>query len=148
MKLIFHQHIRYFGYLFAFALMVRCASNDEIKPIPSISVTPSNPQMNNESITGQVHGAESHLYSIFIYALTSNGWFSLMNDGSSAIRIAKDKSWVCEINNINKDEILKLAIYLIPNGYTPPSLQGNPLLPIKINLVATTKKIIEINPQM
>ena len=116
--------------------------------MPFISVTPSNPYMNNENITGRIHGAEPHLYTVFVYALTSNGWFSMMNEGSTSIRIAEDKSWVCELKSIKKDEILKLAIYLIPNGYVPPSLQGDPIIPIKINLVATAKKIIEIDLHM
>lgn len=125
-------------------LMVNCTPKNEVKPIPTISITPSIPPINNENITGQIHGAEAHLYSVYIYALTPDGWFNILNNGSASIRIAEDKSWICELNNIKKDEINKLAIYLIPNGYSPPILLGDPIIPIKINLAATAKKIIEI----
>ena len=111
MKFNFLNPLKYFGYLTAIMLMVNCTPMKEVKPMPSISITPSIPPINNENITGQIHGAEAHLYAVYIYALTQDGWFNILNKGSASILIAEDKSWDCELNNIKRNECIPDTIY-------------------------------------
>ncbi|MCG8310191.1 MAG: hypothetical protein MI975_22525 [Cytophagales bacterium] len=136
---------RYHALLITFlfcTILSSCVHTDHEIARPVISVTPFNTSNLNESIAGQIHGADVQLYNIAVYAKVRSGWYTLPNRDSPIISISNDKRWVCELSGVKKEDITKVSIFLVPNGYEPPILQGQNIIPIKMNLMSASKKII------
>lgn len=119
-------------------LFTSCASKDDVIPKPIISITP----ISSESIKGQVHGIDAGLYNIAVYARLNDGWYTLPGSHIPLQPISEDNSWFCKLGNISIEDVSELVIFLLPNGYEPPILTGENIIPVKLNLVATSKKII------
>ena len=125
-------------------ISISCMPMENIKPEPQISISPHAISLENECLTGIISEVDPRLFSIIIYVFVENGWRSLMNNGSPLILVSEDNSWVCEIINVEKGEIKQVAIFLIPNSYSPPVLYGDATIPIKVNLVAVARKFVII----
>jgi len=111
-------------------------------PKPIITVTPQSSSILNENITGQIHNADENLYNVAVYGKIDEGWYTLPNRDFPLIPISNDNSWVCELENANRASITKFVIFLVARGYAPPILQGENIIPVKMNLVAAAKKTV------
>ena len=138
MKSRYLKPLAFNGFLAIVLIFTSCVTKDDVMPKPTISITP----ISIESITGQVHGIEAALYSIAVYAKQNDGWYTLPGGHIPLHPISEDNRWVCELGNISIEDFSELAVFLVPNGYEPPILAGENMIPIKMNLVSTSKKLI------
>ena len=117
-----------------------CTKYDNVLPKPEIMVYQQDAL--NEYLSGHVQGADIKLYNIAIYGNIEDKWHNLPSTTSPLTAISEDGVWSCYIDVGMHDFISKLSIYLLPTGYLPPILEGEDMIPLKINLVSAAKKTI------
>lgn len=131
-----------YGFLVLVISMVSCTKIDDAIPKPIISITAQSSPTYGENISGQVFGIQASLYKIAAYAKMQDTWYNIPNAQNPLTIIAEDSNWVCELNNEMRGSISEIAVFLLPNSYSPPILQGEPIIPIKLYIVASAKKSI------
>jgi len=129
-----------YGYLALTISMVSCTKINEVTPKPIISINTKNTAPLNENISGQIFGATTSQYNIAVYAKMNEIWYNIPNAQNPLITISEDASWVCEVDIVMRAATSEISVFLLPNGYSPPILQGESMIPIKMHLVATAKK--------
>lgn len=137
---IFSKLSAYKGCIFFIILFASCSSPEEVIPKPIISITTQFPQSQDECISGIVNGADGSLFNIAVYAKIEDGWYNIPERYNPLTTISEDGSWICKTIKDKAGEVSALNIYLLPNGYEPPILLGESIIPIKMNLVAASKK--------
>ena len=122
------------------AVFMSCTKYDNVIPKPEIMIYQQDSW--NEYLSGHVLGVDSKLYNLAIYANINDSWYNLPDAISPLTSISEDGVWTCYVEIGSQDLISRLSIYLLPTGYFPPILDGERMVPLKINLVAAAKKTI------
>ena len=130
--------------------LVGCSSDDCTiggKGEPHLVLTYIPPYGTQEDLHGQVTHVCPDDYRIVVYIFVSNGWWVKPTDSNPKTIINKDGGWVCDITTGGQDsQATKMAAYLIPNGYSPPILLGEPVLPIELGQNAVAHAAAERTP--
>lgn len=140
MRFAFFKPTTYIGFILFSMLCISCSTPNEVIPKPIISIAAQVPQSGEECISGFIYGANAGLYTLAIYAKVDDGWYNIPDRSNPLTTIATDGFWICKIKNDIPGIVSELNIYLIPNGFDPPILQGEIIIPIKMNLVAASRK--------
>ena len=140
MKAISFRSLTYACLIYALAILPCCTSDENVIPKPEIFVNLQNSWA--EGFFGFVRGVDSSLFILGIYANINNGWYNLPDLISPSTEIMTDGSWTCSMALDPDDSVSEIAIYLLPAGYLPPTLEGEPKIPLELNLVAAVKKNI------
>lgn len=142
MKSIFLEHIAHKGLLIIIVAFCSCSPVDEVipKPVIVVSLLPS-PNF-NECISGHVEGVDTKLYKLAIYANVNGGWYNIPDRYNPLTNIGEESGWICKTDIDPNVTVSELAIYLLPNGYSPPILDGENIIPLKMSLVSASKKAI------
>ena len=120
--------------------MTCCSTVDTPEPKPEIIVNPYS--VFHESISGNVEAVDVVDYNILVYASINDSWYSVLSGQNQVISLNEDASWNCQMGNYASESLDRIYIYLIPNGYQPPVLSGENLIPVKLNLIAAARKSI------
>ncbi len=122
-------------------------------PTPTPTATPCNPWIeftfvpaygSTQDLLGRVGCVipADHKVAVYIYVA---GWWTKPYWNNPLTPIAPDGTWVTDITTGGNDPLAtQIAAFLVPNGYSPPSLGGAPTLPPE--LFAFPHLIVERNP--
>ena len=106
---------------------------------PTLSFTTIPPYGSSDSLTGQADCIVPADYKVAIYIYVG-GWWNKPTFAAPLTDIQADGSWTATIvthpNDVNASQI---AAFLLPVGYAPPLISGDPFLPQAVgdNSVAT-----------
>jgi hypothetical protein len=79
-----------------------------------------------------VRGVDPSDYKVAVYIYVS-GWWTKPTWGSPLTPIQSDGSWSCDITTGGMDQFAtQIAAFLVPNGYSPPLMAGEPALPAEL----------------
>jgi len=99
-----------------------------------------------DDLQGQVRCVEPADYKVAVYIFVS-GWWNKPYWDLPLTTIQEDGSWTCDITTGGSDQFAtKIAAFLVPNGYTPPSMSGAQTLPTELFENAFTHIIIDRSP--
>lgn len=108
----------------------------ELDPVPIIGST--------ANLSGQVWHVRpvDHKIVVYIY-VPGAGWWIKPYFGSPLTYLANNGSWICDITTGGSDaSATQIAVYLIPNSYSPPLLGGTATLPAELNTNSVTSVIV------
>jgi exo-beta-1,3-glucanase (GH17 family) len=92
-----------------------------------------------ENLEGRVLHVAPRSYKVAVYIYVS-GWWTKPYFSQPLTTIQADGRWVCDITTGGVDErATRIAAYLVPLGYQPPSMSGGGSLPGELNVVAASK---------
>lgn len=123
-------------------MFLSCTEQVTVIPRPSIEVQASIDESGKGQLTGRIDGAYPHHYKLAIYIKATDGWHNLPNMQFPLTDIKNDARWACDIGGFAKDNSFEFRIFLVPSDYTPPLLNGSMNIPIKMNILASAKKVI------
>lgn len=104
---------------------------------PLLDLTSVPPIGGSDPLHGQVCGANAGTYAIAVYIFV-NGWWNKPFYNQELTQINADGSWSCSIvTGGNDSSATRVAAFLVPVGYNPPSLGGEPDIPASIYADAT-----------
>lgn len=93
----------------------------EKQTVPSIVFLFVPPFGSLENLQGMVLNADPNDFAVAVYIMVDGVWWS-----KPVIKINKDREWVCDITTAENDELaIKIAAYLIPADYKPPTASGD-----------------------
>ena len=133
------------GFLLFIIAITSCSTPDGVIPKPTISISSEIQEIHHECIAGSIHGVDSRLYNVAVYANIDAGWYNLPDRVDILTSISEDGSWNCTTNFETVDEVSELKIFLIPKGYIPPVLVGEQIIPTKMSLVAASKTTVRLH---
>jgi hypothetical protein len=113
---------------------------------PSITMTrlPSHGSM--EDLQGQVTCADPTAYQVAV-AIFVDGWWSKPSFEQPTVPIQPDGTWTSDVTTGGTDPLAtRFAAYLLPDGGTPPLLQGEPDLAAELQHLATAHTVVERSP--
>jgi exo-beta-1,3-glucanase (GH17 family) len=97
------------------------------------------PRGSFDDLSGQVWHIDPNEYKVAVYIYV-RGWWTKPYWSKPLTPINIDGSWVCDITTGGVDErATKIAAYLLPNGYNPPSRSGQRTLPNELDENAVAK---------
>ncbi len=124
------------------ALICSCAPIEYIDPQPTIIVTAEEPFVNQKQLSGRVEGVNPLHYNLVVYGKIKDFWFTMHDRNFPIIPISNDLSWTCNLIINEGEQFDELTIFLIPSGYAPPIINGDKIIPLKMNLIAIAKQSI------
>jgi len=97
--------------------------------------------------TANLYGRAWHVlptdYKIVVYIYVGYNWWIKPYYASPLTAIANDGSWVCDITTGGSDQnASQIAVYLIPNSYSPPLIGGVATLPAELDTNSVAKVIV------
>lgn len=116
---------------------------------PSIEFTYVPPYGNwGKKLKGQVYHVKPIEYNVAIYIkVNGGGWWTKPYFNAPLTIIQCDGSWSNYITTGGIDNLaIKIAAYLLPEGYTPPLMSGGGTLPAELDQNAVASVIIDRNP--
>jgi len=108
---------------------------------PVIKFTYVPPLGSFEYLRGQVWHVNPADYKVAVYIYVS-GWWTKPTFANPLTTIQSDGSWITDITTGGIDETAtRIAAFLVPNGYNPPSMSGGGTLPSELdqNAIANVK---------
>lgn len=128
------------GQIFIFILLsTSCAEDENIIPMPSISVSYDFISNWSGHIKGQTFGVDPDLFHLAIYAEISGLWFNLPDLATPIIPISTEQEWICQLETLDIDRVSEVIIFLLPNSFNPPVLAGTRNIPSKLNIFSVAK---------
>jgi hypothetical protein len=131
------------GQIFIFILLsTSCAEDENIIPMPSISVSYDFISNWSGHIKGQTFGVDPDLFHLAIYAEISGLWFNLPDAATPIIPISTEQEWFCQLETLDIDRVSEVVIFLLPNSFNPPVLIAAKNIPTKLNVFSAAKQRI------
>ncbi len=116
--------------------LAACSPVENIVPKPEISV--SNEVMTNWTgcLKGSALGIDPGLYYVSIYVKVEDLWESLPDKSTSVVPISIDNEWICTPIALKVEQVSEIIIFLLPNRFNSPVLDGEKSIPVKLKLVS------------
>ena len=110
---------------------------------PTIEFTYVPPYGSFANLKGQVWHVKPADYKVAVYIkVGSLGWWTKPYWSTPLTVIKSNGSWICDITTGGTDEkATEIVAFLVPNGYSPPSMSGGSTLPSKLDENALAKVI-------
>lgn len=87
----------------------------------------------SDDLKGQVWHVRPADYKVAVYIKVGGGWWTKPMWNSPLTTIWPEGSWICDITTGGNDVYATaIAAYLVPNGYSPPSMSGGLTLPAEL----------------
>ncbi len=97
---------------------------------PVIEFTYLPPYGSFDDLRGQVWHVNPLDYRVAVYINVAGSWWTKPYQNQPLTPIRVDGSWVCDITTGGRDqEATEIAAFLVPKGYDPPVVLGEPFLP-------------------
>lgn len=113
---------------------------DGTSPVLVLDYIP--PYGSYENLRGHVTGISPASYKIAVYIKVS-GWWTKPYFAAPLTVIQSDGTWVADITTGSSDPFAtNLAVFLVPNAYTPPMMSGGAVLPAELYHNAIAYKLI------
>lgn len=107
---------------------------------PEIEFTYVPPYGSYDNLEGQVWHVVPADYRVAVYIRVGSGWWSKPYWNNPLTIINCDGSWICDITTGGIDhQANTIAAYLLPFGYTPPSVSGQSSLPAELEQNSVAK---------
>jgi hypothetical protein len=102
---------------------------------PTIEFTYVPPYGSFENLKGQVWHVKPADYKVAVYIkVGSLGWWTKPYWSTPLTVIQSDGSWICDITTGGTDKkATEIVAFLVPNGYSPPSMSGGSTLPSELD---------------
>lgn len=113
------------GLILIVLLIISCSEPQLIIPKPSISVSDEISNGWNGIISGYITGVEPHLYHLAIYSKVNELWYSLPENEIPRTPISNENQWFCQTIRFSHRNVTELSIFLLPNSFNPPVLEGS-----------------------
>ena len=85
-----------------------------------------------EDLRGQVDCVQPANYKVAVYIYVS-GWWTKPYWNQPLTQINADGSWICDVTTGGNDQLAtQFEAFLIPNGYTPPTMSGGQTFPTEL----------------
>jgi len=85
-----------------------------------------------DDLQGRVRCVKPADYKVAVYIFVS-GWWTKPYWDWPLTTIQEDGTWTCDITTGGTDQLAtKIAAFLVPNGYNPPSMSGGQTLPTEL----------------
>ncbi|MCW5851908.1 MAG: hypothetical protein KIT87_17680, partial [Anaerolineae bacterium] len=98
---------------------------------PKLYFTYVPPYGSFEDLWGGVDCVQPANYKVAVYILVNGGWWTKPTFAEPLTPIRADGTWTADITTGGNDQnATRIAAFLVPNGYTPPPMNGGPDLPI------------------
>ena len=123
-------------------LSTACGPVENVMPKPEIAV--SNDVMTNWNgcLKGSAIGIDPEAYYVSIYVKIDGLWESLSDNSNPVIPISVDNEWICTPVALEVERVSEIIIFLLPNRFNSPVLEGARNIPLKLSLVSVaTHKI-------
>jgi hypothetical protein len=118
--------------------LISCTTHEIIDPKPVISISKES-NISTKQIKGKVEGINQRMYNLVAYAKLNGSWYTMHSKEYPIIPIDSEYCWECALV-IDEGKVLsEITFFLIPNGYTPPILSGEKIIPVKLNIIASAK---------
>lgn len=86
-----------------------------------------------ENLSGHVTCAAPEDYSIAVYIYVPQGWWPKPTFANALTTINSDGTWTTDVTTSSSDKLATdIAAFLIPDGYTPPRVEGSSVLPAQL----------------
>jgi exo-beta-1,3-glucanase (GH17 family) len=107
---------------------------------PTVAFTFVPPRGSFDNLVGQVLHVSPVDHRIAVYIKVGSGWWTKPFFTNPTTRIRPDGSWTCDITTGGIDQqATAIVAYLIPAGYSPPLVSGQPTLPAELDAKAGAK---------
>ncbi|HSB68745.1 MAG TPA: glycosyl hydrolase family 17 protein [Candidatus Methylomirabilis sp.] len=101
--------------------------------IASISFTRVPPYGGSENLGGEVRHVRPADHRVAVYIKVGGRWWTKPTFAEPLTRIRPDGTWMCDITTGGIDEqATMIAAYLVPVGYSPPTMAGGVTLPAEL----------------
>jgi len=117
-------------------------TNANASDSPIIEFTYVPPCGSFENLKGRVLNVIPDDYKVAVYIYVDQGWWNKPTWANPLTPIRGDGSWVCDYTTGGHDQdATEIVAYLVPNGYEPPLMSGQCVLPEELdeNSVAKVK---------
>lgn len=85
-----------------------------------------------DDLKGEVLHVKPRDYKVAVYIYVS-GWWTKPTFENALTVINEDGSWICDITTGGMDQnATKISAFLVPNGYSPPLMDGKQTLPTEL----------------
>jgi hypothetical protein len=148
MKAYFRIH-SIFVFILLISLLVGTAPTSQhiflpivLKAGPALVFDYIPPYGSYENLRGHVSGVTPAAYKIAVYIKVS-GWWTKPYFATPLTSIQSDGTWSADITTGSSDPLATgLAVFLVPDGYTPPQMSGGVNLPAELYTAAAVYKLI------
>ena len=111
---------------------------------PSIEFTFVPPYGSSLNLAGRVDCVTPAEYKIAVYIYVGGGWWTKPYWTSPLTPIRADGTFTADITTGGNDPYAtKIAAFVVPNGYNPPSMSGGAVLPSELYQNAAAYKIVD-----
>jgi hypothetical protein len=128
-------------------LQISCTEPEIIIPKPSISVSDEMMSTWNGHIHGYITGVEPQSYHLAIYIKIDELWYSLPENEIPRTLVSIENQWFCQTLKYASRNVSQVSIFLFPNSFNAPVLEGIKSLPAKLKLLATARTVVYIQPE-
>lgn len=107
---------------------------------PKIMFISVPPMGSSDDLYGKVEGVDPNMYGVAVYIRVGGGWWTKPTFAASVTPIASDGTWNCPYATGGNDtSATAIRAYLIPIGYSPPTMSGGSNLPHDLEQNAVAK---------
>jgi hypothetical protein len=113
---------------------------------PTIEFTYVPPYGSTNDLQGRVGCVVPADYKVAVYIYVS-GWWTKPTWAAPLTPIRDDSTWTTDITTGGNDPLAtRIAAFLVPNGYNPPPMSGQPSLPAELFSSAVAYIMVERSP--
>lgn len=110
---------------------------------PEIDFISAPPVGSDANLIGQTWHADPAAHKVAVYIKVGGGWWTKPTFANPLTTIQPNGRFECDITTGGNDaQATAIAAYLLPNGYTPPNVEGWPTLPAELETRAVAQMII------
>lgn len=96
------------------------------KKLPYIEFVFVPPFGSSEDLKGRLVNGDPNQFGVAVYIMVEAVWSSKPSLANPVTKINEDGTWVCDITTSEDDDLaIKIAAYLIPAGFKPPTAYRN-----------------------
>jgi hypothetical protein len=99
------------------------------------------------SLRGDAMGIDPAIYYVAIFVKKERLWNTLLHESSARITISNDNHWICTSASLEADQVSEVIIFLIPNRFNTPIIDGEMSLPMELHLVAVATQRIRYSTE-
>ena len=124
--------------------LTSCTEPEIIIPKPSISVSDEIKGAWNGYVGGHITGVEPQVHHLAIYTKIDELWYSLPENEVPRTLISHENQWFCRTIKYASRNVSQVSIFLLPNSFNAPVLEGAKSLPAKLKIFARARAEVNI----
>lgn len=127
--------------------MTSCSVGETVIPKPDLFVCNENLKTWTGTLSGGVTGIDPQRYYVAIFVKKDKLWENLEHESNAKISLSEECRWICTPACSDLDHVSEVIVFLIPNRFNTPIVDGEMSLPVELYLVSVATHRIKYSAE-